>query len=395
MGVATTAHIRRNLSTKRARNSSTLAKGKMKICLYSPYVPKHLGGGEKYFFDVAKTLHDLGHSVSIGIPSLQPLSPAKEKEIQQQYENFLDYSLNGVEFVSTPLGTGGSFWQKLNWTRQFEVLYYVTDGSFFFSLAKKNIAHIQIPFKNSQNSFLKRIKLANWSIKNTNSEFTKNVVEKSWKTRIGYVHSPMISLAVKARPVEQKEKIILNVGRFFRQLHSKRQDILVKTFEEMTKTFPAETKGWKLILVGSVEDQQYVDEVKQLAQGLPVEIHTAVSRKELIEWYLRASIYWHATGYQVDELQNPEKVEHFGISTVEAMQCGDIPIVVGKGGQVEILQGLGDELLWQTQAECISKTLPFLKDQSLRKDFQPKIIERSKYFGAEQFRKTLEKMIGE
>src|SRR5579859_6870882 len=139
----------------------------MKICLYSPYVPKHVGGGEKYFFDVAKVLADEGHDVSVGVHETD-FDPVK---IRAKYEKFLNYSLSAVQFISTPIGTSANFLQKLFWTKLFDVFYYATDGSLFFSLAKKNIVHIQIPFTKPKNGLVERLKLWNWRVKNTNSGF--------------------------------------------------------------------------------------------------------------------------------------------------------------------------------------------------------------------------------
>jgi glycosyltransferase involved in cell wall biosynthesis len=51
---------------------------------------------------------------------------------------------------------------------------------------------------------------------------------------------------------------------------------------------------------------------------------------------------------------NPELTEHFGISTVEAISAGCIPLVVGRGGQPEIVTN--PDLLWQTIEELIEKT---------------------------------------
>ena len=360
----------------------------MKICLYSPYVPKHIGGGEKYFFDVAKSFVEMGHDVFVGVTH-----DLDEKLIRQKYEQFLNYSLEGVKFISTPLNTPASFWQKLLWTKQWDVLYYATDGSLFFSLAKRNILHIQIPFSDPKSSFVDRLKLMNWSVKNTNSGFTKQAIEKYWHTKVDFVHYPMINPpAVSADLLAKKEKIILHVGRFFRQLHSKRQDVLVDIFKKLLKAHPKETKEWQLVLVGSVEDFSYANEVKKAAAGFPIKI-VEVSHKQLWEYYQRASIYWHATGFGLDEAQEPAKMEHFGISTVEAMSMGCVPIVIGQGGQVEVVGPILKELLWKTEEECLKITLRMITDPKLRQEKAELARRRAQRFDQHQFRQTLAKMI--
>lgn len=363
----------------------------MKVCLYSPYIPKHFGGGEKYLFTTAQVFAEKG-LVYIAISSATPISPSQNLRLRKLYEEFLGEKLHKhINFIASPLGTDSNFFSKLFWTKKFDVMYYVTDGSLFFSLAKRNILHIQIPFTNSQNSFFSKLKLSNWQVKNTNSKFTKKIIEEYWHTKIHYVHYPVIIDQIDEKKIDlkKKEKIILHVGRFFRQLHSKRQDILVSMFAKL------KAKGWKLVLIGSVEDQQYYQEVKEKAKGLNIEIKTKVSRHQLLTWYQLAKIYWHATGFGVSDKKNPEKVEHFGMSTVEAMSYGCAPIVINKGGQKEILQGDLKNWLWNDQSECISLTRKLIKNKTLLEKTQYKAIKKAQQFSYQKFADKLWKMVDE
>lgn len=360
----------------------------MRICLYSPYIPKHLGGGEKYFFDVAVLLAE-EHEVVVALPA--DISANNIPEIRSKYESFLNCDLSKVRFTASPLFNGSSL-QKALWTRNFDVCFVMTDGSFFFSLAKKNIVHIQIPFTQEKTGITERAKLAWWSTRNANSAFTRAVVEKAWQTKIQYLHYPMIGDEC-FQPLDKKEKIILNVGRFFRQLHSKRQDIIVKTFRQLTQQEPKLLKDWKVVLVGAIEDQSYLDEVKALAEGLPIEFHHQMNRQELLKRYQTASIYWHAAGFEVDQEAHPEMVEHFGISTAEAMASGCIPLVVGKGGQVEVLGTELAHLQWQTIDECCAKTAHLLEKPETWPQLQSQAVAQTKTFSRARFRQTLYEMI--
>jgi hypothetical protein len=148
----------------------------MKICLYSPYIPKHFGGGERYLFDVALSFAN-NHQVSIAIAANHKSDLAN---IKKKYEQFLGEDLSKIKFIISPLGGNSSALEKLLWTRNWDIIYYLTDGSLFFSLAKKNILHIQFPLRLNKNSPIKKLKLQNWQVKNTNSNFTKGIVEPSW-----------------------------------------------------------------------------------------------------------------------------------------------------------------------------------------------------------------------
>ncbi len=358
----------------------------MKICLYSPYIPKHHGGGEKYLFTVAQSLAKKV-VVYVAISSHEPLSPAQNIKLRQIYEKFLGEKLHkNINFIASPLGTDSNFLDKLKWTKQFDVLYYATDGSLFFSLAKRNILHIQIPFTNLLWKPLDRLKLLNWQIKNTNSHFTKRVIEKNWFTKINYVHYPVV-VEPQSVAKSKKKKIILNVGRFFSHLHSKRQDILVDIFAKL------KAKDWTLVLAGSVEDEFYLKTVEDRARGLNVKIMTGISRPNLIELYKDASIYWHATGYGIDEVAEPAKCEHFGISTVEAMSFGAAPVVINKGGQKEILSGLLKKWLWNDQEECLSLTKQLIENERLLHRSQDIALKRAEEFSEKKFETTLWKMI--
>lgn len=357
----------------------------MKICFYSPYIPKHAGGGEKHLLDVALVAAKK-HQVVIAIPEEKE---SDIPEIVSKYEEFMGTSLSDIQFVKAPL-QNGTILKKLVWTAGFDALYYVTDGSLFFSLARKNYLHIQIPLQLDKSSIIERLKLKNWSHINTNSEFTKKVIEKSWHVHVDTVLYPQVQVPKKL--IKEKDKVILHVGRFFKHLHAKRQDILVDIFRRLTERHPKVTKGWKLILVGQVEDQKYFEELQAQAKGLPIEFVPNATHSQLEEYYKKAAVYWHATGFDVDEEKNPEKVEHFGITTVEAMAHSVVPVVLAKGGQPEILGELGTELSWSTREQCLTITAELLKNKQYYQTIQQAAFKRAFLFDSTLFVAKVEEL---
>ncbi len=369
----------------------------MKIALYSPYLPKHTGGGEKYLFDCAKILEEEGHEIYIAISSEKELKTSEAEEIRKKYENFLNCSLAKINFIASPLYTKANFLKKLLWTAKFDVLYYQTDGSLFFSLAKKNILHVQVPLKLDKSSFLEKLKLANWQVKNTNSEFTKKYIEKFWGTKINFVHQPYVNAQEFSNQDNwqgKKENIILSVGRFFCQLHSKRQDVLINFFKDLVKLDPSTLSNWKLVLLGKKEDEEYASKIASLIKDLNVEIIHDANRLDLLKIYEKASIYWHASGFEINEDAEPEKVEHFGISTLEAMAAKALPIVINKGGQKEILGESLSVCLWNDENDCLAKTLELIKNKVEREKLAELAYERSLFFSKERFKTILLEMIG-
>ncbi len=57
--------------------------------------------------------------------------------------------------------------------------------------------------------------------------------------------------------------------------------------------------------------------------------HVDAPGAELADLYARASIFWHAAGLGEDAEDDPNRMEHFGISIVEAMSAGAVPVVLG------------------------------------------------------------------
>ena len=67
-------------------------------------------------------------------------------------------------------------------------------------------------------------------------------------------------------------------------------------------------------------------------------LHADASGAELRDLYGRASIFWHAAGLGEDPERHPDRYEHFGITTVEAMSAGAVPVVIDAAGQAEIVE---------------------------------------------------------
>lgn len=361
----------------------------MKICFYSPYLPHHFGGGERYLFNCALSLA-CNHQIDIAIKSDYFV---RKEQIISNYEKFIGQKLDKLNFISSPLGTKSNFITKLFFTKNYDRLFYITDGSLFFSLASKNILHIQIPFQHRFTSIIDRLKLKNWQIKITNSLFTKKQIEKNWQTHIDAVHYPVTINQSNFNKVTHKKKIILGVGRFFRHLHSKRQDILIDIFYKFKNQ--SQLNNWQLVLIGMVEDAQYFSEIKAKINqhDNSIKLLTNVDNSLLRKYLQEASFFWHAAGYMIDEDKNPQAVEHFGISTVEAMASNIVPLVHAKGGQKEILTGKLSYLLWHDQDECVKKCLSLIKDEKKYHYYQKLAQERAFFFSKENFDNILNKII--
>ncbi|HWM90780.1 MAG TPA: glycosyltransferase family 4 protein [Thermoanaerobaculia bacterium] len=186
-----------------------------------------------------------------------------------------------------------------------------------------------------------------------NSAYTARWIERRWGRSAQVLHPPVFPI-----PPREKRPWIVAVGRFAGGGRSKKQREMVEVFRGLA------VEGWELHLVGTAQDPEYVRKTVAAARGLPVAFHLDASREELEEVCGAASLFWHFTGAGEDPEEEPDRMEHFGIATAEAMSAGAVPVVVARGGQPEIVGEAG--VLWETFEECAEATRRLCGDEVLR-----------------------------
>jgi O-antigen biosynthesis protein len=174
---------------------------------------------------------------------------------------------------------------------------------------------------------------------------------------------PPVPVAVAARRKETAgPPLILSIGRFFTGGHNKRHDVMIDGVRQL-KDAGIEVE---LHLVGTLhshpDHMRHYGDLHRRAEGLPVHFHANASPDVLSDLLARATFYWHATGYDIDENLTPEKCEHFGISVVEAMATGSIPFVVSNGGPAEIVREHDTGFHYTTLDELVAKTKSIIGD---------------------------------
>ena len=226
-----------------------------------------------------------------------------------------------------------------------------------------------------------------WTI----SEFTRKWTWKYWR-RNSELLFPQVDF--DGFRIGAKQSKILNVGRFFAGNHNKKHLEMVRAFKSMVDEG---LKGWEFHMVGNLaagqEHQEYLDAVRQSAQGYPIYIHQDIPFQQLSNLYAESAIYWHASGYGEDENREPVKFEHFGITTVEAMASGCVPVVIGKGGQSEIVNHGKNGFLWDTLEELKRYTLMVIKDDALRNSLADAATISLEKFNRKNFEAQLDKVL--
>jgi glycosyltransferase involved in cell wall biosynthesis/ubiquinone/menaquinone biosynthesis C-methylase UbiE len=287
----------------------TLDKNQLKV-LFRGTHHHIMGGGENMTFGVIRMLDELHDDFEVDID----LSMIDTKKAF------------GLEFKGLKKDSG----------RHNDLFISISHFSLPQPKADKNIAVVFYPqydWKNEIRNYNKVVAI---------SEFSKRAIKRKWD-----VDSDVIFPAVDVSKfkVGEKKNQIISVGRFFwhENGNMKNQHILIEAFSKMPK-------DWKLVLVGSIQHNQYYNLLKKMAIGLNVEFKHDISFEELTDLYAESKVYWSATGYGTD-IESSQ--EHFGMVAVEALASGCKTLVFNGGGMAEIN---GVET-WETIDELVKETL--------------------------------------
>ena len=355
----------------------------MKVGIFDPYLDD-IGGGEKYMMSIAEYLSNK-HKVVIFWDSKEDL-----ERIHEQFSLDLSRCEVGANIFSKSYG----LFKRLFETRKFDAIIFLSDGSIPFVLSKRLYLHIQQPLSGmGDNSFKFKFKLSRISRILFNSEYSKSFVDPRIAER-GVILYPPVGLNPKK---VKKENIILHVGRFrVRNVGAtdyKKQDVMVAAFKKMVDR--GDFRDWKFILAVGVhdEDKEEFRKIQESTKGYPIEFLVNLNNKKLWDVYSRAKLYWHASGYGEDLKAHPEYAEHFGISTVEAMGGGAVPIVINAGGQREIVQNGKNGFLWDTIDELMEKTNELVRNNKLWEKMSNEAKIRSTVFSNERFCKKLDAIL--
>ena len=291
-----------------------------------------------------------------------------------------------------------SFQKKLCEITKNDDLFVNCSNQAVIANAKRNITIIHFPQDRSEVtgvykrlSFLRPIARKNdknylecYEYFMPNSFFTAEWLKKKWgvsddKIRVFYHPAKFVSI--------QKTKITNQIAVCGRIEASKKIDVMVKAFNSSDYL----KKNCMLKIAGSCdnEDRGYIDYIKSLSDG-NVQIMQNPSRIDLEVLYAESGIFWHAKGYGET---NPMLMEHFGMTTVEAMSAGCIPVVINKGGQKEIVTAECG-YTWDEPEQLISYTEQILQMPAAKiAGMRNACIERSKMCSKESFKESVKELL--
>lgn len=354
----------------------------MRIGVYDPYLDD-LGGGEKYMMSIASCLSDKNEVKVFW---------NKQEDVDILLQRF-NINLSKISLVENVFSSTSSLVRRLFVTSTYKEIIVLSDGSIPLVASKKLFLHIQQPLNNSQTKSLwGRFKLSRVNKVFCNSIYTKEFVDKALNINATVIYPPV---SIHAKQMK-KENIVLHVGRFRVKNVSvgdyKKQHIMIDVFKDMvTKGL----KNWKFVLaVGVMEkDEIEFEKIKQGVKGFPIEFAINKTNEQLWDVYSKAKIYWHASGYGEDLRKHPEYAEHFGISTVEAMGSGAVPVVINAGGQKEIVKEGENGLLWDSLDELQEKTLFLIKNIKEWEKLSESAKKRAQDFSYEKFSENVHNLL--
>lgn len=359
----------------------------MKIGIFDPYLDT-LAGGEKYILTVASCLAEK-NDVSI------LWDEKKEKELKEKIKTKFGFSIDFIPFEKNIFNAAITFPQRFFKSRKYDVLIALSDGSIPF-VACNLFLHFQSPLPwVGKPSVKTKIKLSRVKKIFCNSLFTKSYIDKKFGINSVILYPPLIRVPNDEKI--EKENVILNVGRYgIKEAGSsyKKQEVMVDTFIAMVRNG---LKKWEFVLVMSIFSPKQEEELKELEkriEGFPIRIDKNPNNAALWHYYKKAKIYWHAAGFGENIDLHPDRAEHFGIATVEAMSMGTVPVVIDAGGQKEIVDEGENGFLWNTQKELEEKTEQIIKNEPLRKKLSEKAQEKASKYEQGRFCQELRVIIG-
>lgn len=329
---------------------ATHVAGRPAVVLFTPY---HLvpGGGERYLLTVAA---GLARTMNVTLATEHPYSRLRLLKLGRD----LGLSLEAVAVATLDqLAQLGPF----DWS--------VAIGNEVLppraGLARRNVFICQFPFPASAGWMGRHVGLmAGYERVVLYSEFVaKHFQREAARWGVGGVPVTVVApSAVLAPPAKEgtqvapKRRHIVSVGRFFVGGHSKRHDFMIEAFKHLHTRCPDAVLHLAGSLVADPRHMAHYEKLVAQAEGLPVQFHVNAAQETIAQLYAECSVYWHAAGVGVNETLEPHACEHFGISVVEAMSAGCVPMVYTVGGPASTVQHEVTGYIYSSQDELVEWT---------------------------------------
>ena len=217
-----------------------------------------------------------------------------------------------------------------------------------------------------------------------NSRYTAEWIEKKWKFTPHRLIYPPVDMDAGESEFPKK-KNILSVARFEPE-GTKRQREMIEAFMKLNREWPEIVKDWKFILAGgSHPNNPYLSQLKEMIAKNPdqnIELKINIPVAGLKSLYQESTLFWHLCGLRHED---PAEIEHFGMTTVEAMQNKVVPIVYDGGGLREIVDHGLNGFRVQSTAELLECSMALFRDQTLVQKLSQSAQEKAQTYDRKKF----------
>ncbi|MEM2094298.1 MAG: glycosyltransferase [Candidatus Bathyarchaeia archaeon] len=213
-----------------------------------------------------------------------------------------------------------------------------------------------------------------------NSKFTKQLIEKFWMRGSTVVYPPVDLDRFREVDFEDRENVVVTVTRF---RPGKELEIIPQIAKKVD--------GCRFVVFGLV-DAGAQETLKQLKESIianqvsdRVEIRLNQCPARIAETLLSSKVYLHTQSY-----------EAFGISIVEAMAAGCVPVIPRRGGPwMDILGGRERRygLSFNSVGEAISKIETLLSSEETRIKIAQRAVDRAAFFDRRIFERRIAKVV--
>lgn len=345
-----------------------------RVAIYSNTWDASGGGGIVYVLSIAKLLSKNGFDVTIFFYDTLLLA-----ELHNQYKTS-GLKIKLLKRKATPLLSQIYFGLK-EWA-SFDIVIQQSLLAPRLTFVKKSFVLCDFPIGIIQ-SLSEKMRLYSWKNIIVNSEYTKGWVQKYWKREAVVFYPPIDKPGIFN---QTRNLDLVCVGRFNNGKRSKRQDVVIEVFKDL---IVRGYKGTNLHLIGYNQNNDYVNQLKESALDFPVFFHENCSNEKRISILNQSALFISACGYDNNEKEEPMLVEHYGISVVEAMSHGCIPLVIGKGGHTETVDHKINGYHWFTKEELKEELTTLLENKQLREEMSEASYLKSEEYSFEKLEEKI------
>ena len=362
----------------------------MRICVYD-WALHSIGGGQKFDCKIAE---HLSKTNDVDILSLFPVS---KKQLEEAYA--VDFSriknfryLYKKSSLNPTLLHLFSFRKISGIAMEYDLFFNADAHETVKPNARYNVMYCHffgLKWPKPAESFFDFVKLcARWLLKTIarnyarqydkvycNSNYTKAWLGKKWGVNSSVISPPIdIPKKISAR----RKSIILSLGRL---TPDKNYEFTIECFKAVYDSGINDYECW---ICGSEPSAEYYERLKKLSEGYPIRIIINPKGRELNKIYSESKIFVQAKGLGINESKYPALLEHFGMSAVEAMAHGCVPILLNKGGYKESVENGKNGFLFDTREEAVEKLKMLVKNQRLWGRMSRNARQRAKKFSLER-----------